>query len=765
MKTPTTALILHGHFYQPPRENPYTGLIDIQRSAAPFSDWNERITADCYRANTHSRYLNGYGQILSMSNNYSSLSFNFGPTLLSWIHENHPATYEAIIEADRESLGRLGHGNAIAQAYSHPILPLQKEHDVKTQVLWALEDFSARFGRPSEGLWLSETAINPTVIDVLAQCGIKFVILSPWQAKETEKEGLLKGRPAPYYKPFILTGPKGGTVSAFFYNHVLAEGISFGHYLRDADALYAQLLDIKKKDTPQLIHTATDGEIYGHHEPYGDMALAALVKKCAAGGELEFTNYGAYLAANPATEWAILHDGEEKKGTSWSCTHGVSRWYKDCGCYTGGNEKWNQKWRTPLRRAFDTLANRIDDIYLTEATKIVGSEEAAIDLLNRFAPVASHVISLEEYLRPITREASTITELGCLLQGQKYKHYSYTSCGWFFNDLAGLEPKQNITYALMAAKLYEKYDSTLTTTLLGELEKAKANEVEDGNGKTIALEQQRLLSGEGEAALYFILNRTLALPSEQEEHYGFYRLEYFAHEGESARLTITNTQCLKVHTIEATIGQGEYEVTIGGVTTTFTATDIPNRMRTKLLKQIDRRICTVDEDQIIRLDQSLIHYSLLAQSAPSVLDPVYQQLVGWAISMIKGLFIFERIRFWEHYKERFLRVLDFFVKYGKEEDMTLLREVFDQAMVDIAEKILRSGLFEQSIRFVSEFLVEVRKRTFQPDLTALQDALYPYITGEQLLENEEDITLVHSLAQDLNFDSSITARLTAIGRG
>lgn len=764
MKNNPTALILHGHFYQPPRENPYTGLIETQNSASPFNDWNERITADCYQANTRSRYLNGYGQVLSMTNNYKYLSFNFGPTLLTWLHANHPHTYEMILEADRESLLRLGHGNAIAQAYSHPILPLQKRSDIQTQVMWALEDFSARFGREAEGIWLSETAINPTTIDVLAECGVKFVILSPWQAKETEKEGVLKGKPAPYGKPFLITGEKGKTITAFFYNHVLAEGISFGHYLQNADSLYKRLLDIKSNEKQSLIHTATDGEIYGHHEPYGDMALAALIKKCEDGGELTFTNYGAYLAQNPATEWAILHDGEAKKGTSWSCSHGVSRWYKDCGCYTGGNDAWNQKWRTPLRSSFDNLANRIDELYLQEASKILGSEEGATKVLNLFAPVASNLVGLEEFLRPYTQKQSEISALGCLLQGQKYKHYSYTSCGWFFNDLAGIEPKQNITYALMAAKLYEKYDPTLTSTLLKDLEKAKANEKEDGNGKTIALAQQELLLGEVEAALYFILNRTLALPSDQKDLYGFYRLDRFNEEDEDFTLQITNEQCLKVHHITAKVGQGEYEVIVDKQSYAIVAKEIPNQMRNELLSQIDKRICTVDEDQIIRLDQSLAHYSLLAQSAPEVLEPVYQQLVGWAISMIKGLFLFERIRFWEHYKERFLRVLDFFVVYGKEEEITLLNDVFDKALFDIGEKIQRNGLFDKSIRFVTEFLQEVRKRNFQPELTKIQDALYPYIVGEQLLKDGEDIQRVTALAQDLNFDLSAIDRLTAIER-
>ena len=289
----------------------------------------------------------------------------------------------------------------------------------------------------------------------------------------------------------MLTGEKGGTITAFFYNHTLAEGISFGHYLRDADVLYKLLLEIKKKEKSPLIHTATDGEVYGHHEPYGDMAFAALIKKCEAGGELTFTNYGAYLAANPAKEWAVLHDGEEKKGSSWSCSHGVSRWYKDCGCYTGGNDSWNQKWRTPLRASFDALAKRIDEIYISEASKMLGSEETARKVLNSFAPVASHLVPLHEFRTVYHRRRGDHCPWVPASRA-KYKHYSYTSCGWFFNDLAGIEPKQNIIYALMAAKLYESYDPLLTSTLLKNLEKAKANEKRMAT-ETIALELMKLL--------------------------------------------------------------------------------------------------------------------------------------------------------------------------------------------------------------------------------------------------------------------------------
>ncbi|HKL57376.1 MAG TPA: glycoside hydrolase, partial [Sphaerochaeta sp.] len=360
----TTDLILHGHFYQPPRENPRTGIIGKQLSASPYPDWNERIYSDCYNANVHSRYLSGVRRILSMTNNYEYISFNFGPTLLSWLKRKHPDTYSLIIEADKKSVVRLGHGNAMAQSFNHTILPLCTEAEARAQIVWGLEDFSLRFGREAEGMWLPETGINGMVIDLLAEYGLKFVILSPWQCKSVEnEEGKmvdLNGKSAPYGKPFILTGDTGATISAFFYHPSLAEGISFGHLLRDADNLYARLLTIKREEGQPLIQTATDGEIYGHHEPYGDMALAALIKKVHERSDFRLTNYATFLEAHPATLHATLHEGEEAKGTSWSCVHGVSRWYKDCGCHTGGDESWNQTWRTPLRQAFDNLGKKID---------------------------------------------------------------------------------------------------------------------------------------------------------------------------------------------------------------------------------------------------------------------------------------------------------------------------------------------------------------------------------------------------------------------
>ena len=312
-----TSVILHGHFYQPPRENPLVEIIPQQVSAKPAVDWNERVYSECYRTNAYSRYLDGFGHVLDIINNYEYISFNFGPTLLSWMEKYHKRTYLRILEADRKSVERLGHGNAIAQAYNHTILPLGTVDDTRIQIAWGIEDFSHRFNRLPEGMWLPETAVNPEVIDILIEKGIKYIILSPYQVTSVEDQsGVMKDvKPfeVPYSEPFLVEGEKNGLIPAFFYQPDLASQISFGHLLRDADHMYKQLYQIKQAYKPPLIHTATDGEIYGHHEPFGDMALAALIKKIAAKSDFTLTNYATYLEHHVPKKRAILHKGKKTK--------------------------------------------------------------------------------------------------------------------------------------------------------------------------------------------------------------------------------------------------------------------------------------------------------------------------------------------------------------------------------------------------------------------------------------------------------------------
>jgi hypothetical protein len=774
-----TNIILHGHFYQPPRENPRTGIIGKQLSAKPYENWNERVYADCYSANINSRYLSGVRRILSVTNNFEYISFNFGATLLSWINEKHPKTLEKIVEADKKSLERLGHGNAIAQGFNHSILPLCTEEDAKIQIAWGLEDFKARFGRDSEGLWLPETAINSKVIDLLSEFGIKFVILSPWQCKAIEsKNGNLldvNGIAPPYGQPFILTGSKGRTISAFFYNPSLAEGISFGHLLRDADNLYQQLIIIKETERQPLIQTATDGEIYGHHEPFGDMALAALIRKVNDREDFSFTNYATFLESNPPTLHAVLHEGEAGKGTSWSCSHGVSRWYKDCGCHTGGDEGWNQKWRTPLKEGLDQLAVKLDTIFEAEVQRIFNGSLSAETLLIKYGRVISEPNQTEAFLVELGKDfpypVQERQNLAKLLAGMKNKHFSFTSCGWFFNDIGGLEPRQNIEYALNAITLFQGFTKeNLSKPFLEMLEKAKSNRKQDGTGKTIAQAENRELPGEVEAALFFFLNRKVALEQDYCDTYGWFSLKESSLTAEgSSSFEISNASSLCSHlctVLELPLANDPsphvFTITIEELETrkkkvySLTNTNIPPKMLDELYSEIDRNICLLSENQMGKTILNIRNYSILAKTSPYLpMGTLYLETMGSALSALKYLFTFGDLAIWSRHRDSFQLILDFLVKHGKSPELEMIKNITDRKIDAIAKCIREKGIDLESSSFLLDFLETIRTYKIQPNLTKIQNAVYPYLIGYRKPQNEDEKNLLNSLSQVLNFDIEI----------
>ena len=338
-------ICIHGHFYQPPRENAWLESIEVQDSAYPYHDWNERITAECYAPNTASRILDGEGYITKLVNNYSKISFNFGPTLLSWLKDNHSDIYQAILEADRLSQENFsGHGSAMAQAYNHMIMPLANRRDKYTQVVWGIADFGHRFGRKPEGMWLPETAVDLETLDIMAEEGIKFTVLAPTQASRVRRIGAddwedVSDASIDPTMAYRLNLPSGREIALFFYDGPISRNIAFEDTLDSGEKFAYRLTDAfsEERDWPQLVHIATDGETYGHHHRFGDMALAFALEYIEANNLAAITNYGEYLEKNPCT-----YEVEIFENTSWSCTHGVERWRSDCGDNSGGNPNWNQ---------------------------------------------------------------------------------------------------------------------------------------------------------------------------------------------------------------------------------------------------------------------------------------------------------------------------------------------------------------------------------------------------------------------------------------
>ncbi len=366
-------LCIHGHFYQPPRENPWLEAVELQDSAAPYHDWNERVLAECYAPNAVSRILDEKGRIRKIVNNYSNISFDFGPTLLSWLEENAKSVYQALLMADWESIQRFsGHGSAMAQAYNHIILPLANRRDKITQIVWGLEDFESRFGRAAEGMWLPETAVDLETLDLLAEHGVRFTLLAPHQALRIRRKDRaewrdVNGGTLDITYPYEVDLPSGRTIAVFFYHGALANAVSFEGLLSNGDAFAKRLMDAFPADTsePRLVHLATDGEAYGHHHRFGDMALAYALNKVEEGQSAILTNYGEYLEKNPP-QWKA----EIAQNTSWSCPHGVERWRSDCGCQTGQHPGWSQAWRAPLRDALDLARDELAPLYEKEAAKL-----------------------------------------------------------------------------------------------------------------------------------------------------------------------------------------------------------------------------------------------------------------------------------------------------------------------------------------------------------------------------------------------------------
>jgi alpha-amylase/alpha-mannosidase (GH57 family) len=486
-------ICIHGHFYQPPRENAWLEYVEWQNSAYPYHDWNERVTAECYLPNTSSRILDKDGYIARIVNNYAKISFDFGPTLLTWLEENNPDVYQAVLEADKQSIKNFsGHGSAMAQAYNHLIMPLANHRDRYSQVVWGIKDFTHRFGREPEGMWLPETAVDLETLDIMAELGIKFTVLSPYQAAKARRGNSqnwrdVTGGTIDPTRAYAVSLPSGRKISVFFYDGPISADVSFKDLLKNGDAFAARLTGAfsDKRNHAQLVSIATDGETYGHHHRFADMALAYAIHDIESGGAAKMTNYGEFLEKYPP-------DCEVKiiEKSSWSCTHGVDRWWSDDGCTTGAgtHPDWNQKWRTPLRNAMDFLRDTLAPRYEEKARQLLkdpwDARNGYIDVI-----LKRHEDSVAEFFKKYAdRELSfeeRVTALK-LLELQRHAMLMYTSCGWFFDELSRPEPVQVIQYAGRVVQLaYDLFGGDLEENFLKILEQAKSNIPEQGNGRSI----------------------------------------------------------------------------------------------------------------------------------------------------------------------------------------------------------------------------------------------------------------------------------------
>ena len=484
-------ICIHGHFYQPPRENPWLEAVELQDSAAPSHDWNERIALECYAPNATARTLDGEGAIEQITNNYSKISFNFGPTLLAWMKDKMPDIHEAIVEADRLSREKYsGHGSALVQVYNHMILPLANPRDKYTQVLWGIRDFKFRFGRDPEGMWLSETAADTPTLETLAELGIQFTILSPFQASRAKEIGRrnsrdVNGGQIDPTRPYLVRLPSGRSITVFFYDGPVSQAVAFERLLTSGELLAQRLVSAfnDRRQWDQLVHIATDGESYGHHHRHGEMALAYALQYIESNNVARLTNYGEYLETHKPTHEVQIHEP-----SSWSCMHGVGRWMTNCGCNSGGHPGWNQNWRAPLRQSLDWLRDELAPLFEGKARELLrdpwGARNEYISVILDRSESSREKFLTENATREL-RDEEKVTAFK-LMELQRHAMLMYTSCGWFFDEISGIESVQVVQYAARALQLArEIFDKDLEAGFLERFKHVRSNIAENRDGTRI----------------------------------------------------------------------------------------------------------------------------------------------------------------------------------------------------------------------------------------------------------------------------------------
>jgi len=655
---------IHGHFYQPPRENAWLEYVEQQDSAYPFHDWNERITAECYAPNGMSRILDGANDVDQIVNNYARISFNFGPTLLSWMAEKEPEAYRTILAADKESQSYYGgHGSAIAQAYNHMILPLSNSRDRFTQLFWGIRDFKFRFGREPEGMWLPETAVDLETLEILARLRIRYTILSPYQAKRTRK---LKGRAwkdvnggrVDPSTPYEVRLPSGKRITVFFYDGPISQAIAFENLLASGEKLASRLASAfadQGRSWPQLVHIATDGETYGHHHKHGDMALAYALNHIENNKLAQLTNYGEFLEKHPP-----MFEAEIWENSAWSCSHGLERWNSNCGCNSGGHQGWNQNWRFPLRQALDWLRDAIAPGYEQKARTVLRDPwEARNDYIDVILNREPHLRDTFFHTHATHPLNDTERILACkLLEMQRHAMLMYTSCGWFFDELSGIETTQVIQYAARTLQLYEQiFSESLEQTFLDRLELAKSNIPENKNGRVVyeKFVKPAIVDWRKVAAHYAL--RSLFEPYPEHERIYCYSVDLNdldTNDTGRTKLTVGRAQITSEITLESGVlsfgavymgehtmsagvrvyeGEEEYSVLKQELIESFMRADFP-----EVIRILDRQFgqSTYSLRSIFHDDQRKI-VNVLIKSTLAESESVYRQLYETHVPMMRFL--------------------------------------------------------------------------------------------------------------------------------
>ncbi|HVH11021.1 MAG TPA: DUF3536 domain-containing protein [Gemmatimonadales bacterium] len=455
------SIVIHGHFYQPPRDDPWLGSIPAEPSAAPFHDWNERIAHESYAP-------------LAESGSLASLSFDFGSTLLAWMERYAAETYRAVLAADRASIARhAGHGGAIAMPYHHVILPLCPRREKVTEVRWGAADFRRRFGREPEGMWLPETAVDDETLDVLAQEGVGFTILAPHQVERVPADGL----------PGWYRTAAGRRIALFLYDGGLSHDVAFGPLVRDAAAWATRLTSARQA----LVTIATDGETFGHHHREGAATLARILTTLAAHGDVRVENCAAVLARQPPQE-----DVRLVAPSSWSCPHGVERWRAECGCRSAPERQTQQRWRAPLRAALDWLAQELHAVFEQEGGALLSDPWAARDGYGAVLDASDDAVTrfvIGQLRHP--DDARGQARARELLELERHALRMFTSCGWFFDDIAGIESVIVLRSAARAIDLAGPAAARLEAGLVERLAAAPSNDAAVGSGRQLYLERVR----------------------------------------------------------------------------------------------------------------------------------------------------------------------------------------------------------------------------------------------------------------------------------